>query len=67
MKYKCFDCGKRFAKQYEVMLHADFHKGEPIVRALGCVCAQDYDVRSGKCEHCGYVHSQGWGLKNGTN
>ena len=61
-KYECYNCGKKFKAQYELLLHYDFHKGEPVVREVGCFCARDYDVRSGVCLHCGYVHSQGWAL-----
>lgn len=63
MKYECFNCGKKFAKQYELFLHYDFHKGEPIVNAAGCTCGKDYDIRSGNCLHCGTTHSTGWAVK----
>jgi ribosomal protein L37E len=63
--YTCEDCGKQFAQQYQIMLHADFHLGEPVVRGMGCVCGQYYDVRRGSCTHCGYVHSTGWRVING--
>jgi DNA-directed RNA polymerase subunit RPC12/RpoP len=59
-KYECFNCGKTFAKRYEEMLHMDFHKGEPVVRAAGCFCGADYDIRNGKCAKCGHIHSAGW-------
>jgi ribosomal protein L37E len=65
-KYLCEDCGKRFEKQYQIMLHADFHKGEPIVREVGCICGNFYDVRRGSCQHCGYVHSTGWRVIDGV-
>lgn len=65
MKYQCEDCGARFERQYQIMLHADFHAGEPVVRSMGCVCGQYYDVRRGSCTHCGYVHSTGWRVING--
>jgi hypothetical protein len=61
--HKCWNCGKTFKEFYQYLLHADFHKGEPMVREAGCFCAQDYDVRSGKCLHCGHVHSEGWAIK----
>ena len=63
--YECFNCGKTFEAQYQLLMHYDFHKGEPTVRAAGCMrCAQDYDVRCGKCLKCGYVHSAGWVVAN---
>jgi hypothetical protein len=64
MKYKCFNCGKTFEKQYQMLLHYDFHLGEPVVRQAGCNCGQDYDVRAGKCFSCGTVHSTGWVVSN---
>lgn len=64
--YTCFNCGKVFARSYELMLHYDFHRGEPVVREAGCVCAQDYDVRCGFCLNCGYIHSTGWIIRNGV-
>lgn len=64
-KYVCDNCGKSFDKQYQIMLHADFHAGEPMVREAGCVCGQTYDVRRGSCLNCGYVHSTGWIVING--
>jgi DNA-directed RNA polymerase subunit N (RpoN/RPB10) len=62
MKYNCYNCGKKYAKQYELMLHLDFHKGEPVVREHGCYCGASYDIRLGKCLECGHVHSTGWAL-----
>jgi len=64
-KYKCADCGKSFERQYQLMVHADFHAGEPVVREAGCFCANYYDIRRGSCTHCGYVHSTGWVVING--
>jgi len=64
--YVCADCGKQFVKLYESMLHVDFHRGEPVVREMGCVCGQYYDVRRGSCIHCGYVHSTGWRVIDGV-
>ena len=64
MKYKCFNCGKAFAKQYEMLLHYDFHKGEPVIRETGCICGAGYDIRAGKCFDCGYIHSTGWVVSN---
>lgn len=64
-KYSCEDCGKRFEKQYQLMLHADFHAGEPVVRELGCVCGNFYDPRRGSCHHCGWIHSTGWRVIQG--
>ena len=61
-KYKCFDCGASFPKQYQIMLHVEFHRGEPTVRPAGCFCGGTYDVRAGNCFECGYVHSNGWVL-----
>jgi len=63
-KYECFNCGKKFAKQYEMLLHYDFHKGEPVIRAAGCFCGGEYDVRLGKCLECGVIHSAGWVVAN---
>lgn len=63
--YTCDDCGKTFAKLHEIMLHADFHAGEPVVRDMGCVCGNYYDVRRGSCHHCGYIHSTGWRVIKG--
>lgn len=63
--YKCHDCGKSFAQQYLLMLHNEFHLGEPVVRDMGCFCGQYYDVRRGSCVHCGYIHSTGWRVING--
>jgi DNA-directed RNA polymerase subunit N (RpoN/RPB10) len=60
--YKCFNCGKLFEKQYQMLLHYDFHKGETVVREAGCVCGAGYDVRCGKCLECGAVYSAGWVL-----
>jgi ribosomal protein L37E len=65
-KYKCFDCGKSFPESYLMLLHYDFHRGEPTVREAGCFCAQTYDVRVGTCAHCGYKHSNGWRVVNGV-
>jgi len=62
MKYECYNCGKKFEKQYQLLLHYDFHKGEPTVRPTGCVCAGTWDVRAGKCLECGRVYTQGWAL-----
>jgi len=58
--HTCFNCGKTFAQQYQLLLHYDFHKGEPVVRQAGCLCGADYDIRCGKCLECGHVHSAGW-------
>jgi ribosomal protein L37E len=63
--YKCWDCGKVFNESYKLLLHYDFHRGEPTVREAGCVCGKDYDVRRGSCLHCGFVHSTGWRVING--
>jgi hypothetical protein len=66
-KYECFDCGKQFEKQYQWMLHHDFHRGEPVVRATACIrCVADVDVRSGVCHKCGVVQSSGWTLLTNT-
>jgi len=61
-KYKCFDCGKIFLKQWERMLHeSNLHAGEPTVRPIACMsCASDIDIRNGSCLTCGYIHSAGW-------
>lgn len=60
--HKCENCGKVFAEKYQLLLHYDFHKGEPVVREVGCWCGASYDVRVGKCQECGHVHSKGWAL-----
>jgi ribosomal protein L37E len=62
---KCWDCGKVFAQNYLLMLHYELHRGEPQVRAAGCVCGQDYDVRRGSCQACGFIHSTGWRVIDG--
>ena len=64
-KYACENCGKAFEQRYLLMLHYDFHAGEPVVRDLGCVCGNVYDVRRGSCHHCGHIHSTGWRVING--
>jgi hypothetical protein len=63
--YKCDNCGKTFAQQYLLMLHNDFHAGEPVVREAGCFCGQYYDIRRGSCTNCGYIHATGWRVING--
>jgi len=60
MKYKCFNCGKSFKAQYELLLHYDFHAGEPTVRGMGCVCGEIYDIRAGECFLCGKVYESEW-------
>lgn len=60
--YQCYDCGYFFATKVDSMLHADFHRGEPTVREVGCICGEMYDVRMGYCVHCNRVHSAGWAL-----
>jgi len=60
MKYKCPNCAKRFAKQYELLLHYGFHAGEPVVRENGCACGEMYDIRSGKCFACDRVYQSDW-------
>ena len=63
---KCWNCGKIFAESYQLLLHYDFHKGEPVIRAMACGnCAQDADIRSGVCNACGYVFASGWRVING--
>ena len=62
MKYECYNCGKTFAKHYQLLLHYDFHKGEPTVRPSGCFCASTWDVRAGKCFDCGQIYTEGWVL-----
>jgi len=62
---KCWDCGKIFAESYQLLLHYEFHRGEPVVRQAGCFCGQDYDIRRGSCISCGFVHSTGWRVING--
>jgi GT2 family glycosyltransferase len=49
-----------------IMLHADFHKGEPVVREKGCFCANMWDIRRGSCHHCGYIHTNGWRVIDGV-
>ena len=66
-KYKCWDCGKSFPESYLMMLHYDFHKGEPTVREAGCFCGQYYDVRIGYCLHCGHRFTDGWRVVNGKS
>lgn len=64
--YKCFDCGATFTEQYRLLLHYDLHKGEPVVREAGCFCGDNYDIRMGYCQACGYVHSTGWRVVAGA-
>jgi DNA-directed RNA polymerase subunit RPC12/RpoP len=64
--YTCEDCGKTFPAQFQLMLHADFHKGEPVVREKGCFCANYWDIRRGSCHHCGYIHTNGWRVIDGV-
>ena len=59
--YKCFHCGKDFNEQYKLLLHYDFHLGEPIVRPVACKdCLGEVDVRSGCCADCKRVYFPGW-------
>jgi ribosomal protein L37E len=64
-KHECENCGKTFAEKYKLLLHYDFHRGEPVVREMGCGCGDMYDVRMGYCGNCGFVHSTGWRVING--
>jgi ribosomal protein L37E len=63
--HQCENCGKSFPEKYLLMVHYDFHQGEPVVRDAGCFCGGMYDVRMGYCRECGYVHSTGWRVIEG--
>ena len=61
--YKCFNCGVSFNEQYKLLLHYDFHLGEPTVRPIACKeCLGEVDIRSGFCADCKKVYNSGWAL-----
>ena len=59
---QCYDCGYYLPTSVAMMLHADFHRGERVVRETACICGEMYDVRMGYCVCCNRVYSAGWSI-----